>query len=70
MIDYNPTEIPQNKFAEAYVSTPRVSGSSGGWSGLRLWPTREPAPGAMVFHWVGNFLFRMVFLVIAAQGVR
>lgn len=26
-------------------------------------------PLAMVFHWVGNFLFNMIFLVMAALGV-
>ena len=26
-------------------------------------------PLAMVFHWIGNFLFQMVFLVIAAFGI-
>jgi membrane protease YdiL (CAAX protease family) len=26
-------------------------------------------PLAMVYHWVGNFLFQMVFLVLAATGV-
>ena len=27
-------------------------------------------PLAMVFHWVGNFLFQMLFLVMAALGLR
>jgi hypothetical protein len=26
-------------------------------------------PLAMVFHWIGNFLFQMVFLVMAALGL-
>ncbi len=27
-------------------------------------------PLAMVYHWVGNFLFQMVFLTLAALGIR
>ena len=26
-------------------------------------------PLAMIFHWIGNFLFQMIFLVMAAFGL-